>query len=101
MVGAWFGSEMFWMGVAASTLSTVIMAVAGLVAAALTGLVDWKGFAVVLLSFVGVISLAFAIIVMLPPVKRMQRALREKVVSPATALIVGFVSVVLSFLINM
>lgn len=101
MVGAWFSNEQFWMGVGASTLSTVIMAVAGLVAAVITGLVDWQGFAVVLLSFAGVISLAYAIIVMLPPVRRMQRALREKVASPGAALVVTAVSALLSFLINM
>lgn len=62
-VAGWLKTEPFWQGVAASTFSTGLMALAGLVAALMTGWIDFKSAAVAVVSFLLVLSVAGLILV--------------------------------------
>lgn len=99
IIGTWFKSEMFWMGVAASTLSTGIIAVGVVVAALVTGLVDLKSAIVTLLSFIAVISVTAILVWLIPAARRGLDRLKSTIVhqeskfSIAFAVLSAFVSV--------
>jgi hypothetical protein len=81
IIGTWFKSEMFWMGVAASTLSTGIIAVGVVVAALITGFADLKSAIVTLLSFVAVISVTAVLVWFIPAARRGLDRLKSRIVN--------------------
>ncbi|MCR1160327.1 hypothetical protein NEK97_02480 [Paenarthrobacter sp. UW852] len=81
MVGTWFRSETFWQGVAASTLSTGIIAVGVVVAAFVTHAVELGAAILTLISFVAVISVAFTVILLIPAGKRAMDRIKSTVVN--------------------
>lgn len=80
IIGTWFKSEMFWMGVAASTLSTGIIAMGAVIAALLTGLVDLGSVIITLFSFVAVISVTAVLVWFIPAARRGLDRLKSTVV---------------------
>lgn len=81
IIGTWFKSETFWQSVAASTLSTGIIAVGVVVAALITGLVDFKSAIVTLLSFVAVVSVTGVLVWFIPAARRGLDRLKSKIVN--------------------
>ncbi|MET4003873.1 hypothetical protein ABIB48_002611 [Arthrobacter sp. UYCu511] len=58
LVLGWFKQEQFWQGVGASTISTGVVAIAVMLAAAVTGWTDWQQTSVTVLALIFILALS-------------------------------------------